>query len=443
MSREIQLTEQILELVGDRAEAEVLASTGNLALTRFANSFIHQNVAETGEAVNLRVAVVGRVASAKTTATSDDSLKGFVDAALETAAMQPVDDDWAGVAPLAPIPAIVHADDATYDATPEARADLVKDFVDAGKGMLAAGFCQTEGQSVAFANSAGQTASGRSTSAIIDGIHQSETSAGSGHAASVAIGDLDGAAVGALAARRAIDSATPFDTKPGEYEVILAPEAVGTLAVFLGFYGFNGKMLSDGQSFVDLGAQQFDQRFQMWDDVTDPRAMGIPFDTEGTPKGHLALVTDGVTRGVAHNRKTAKKFGVASTGNNIPGSDGWGPVPTNVFVGGGERSVGELIAGVERGIYVSTFNYCRILDPMTMVVTGLTRNGTFMIENGRITDPVTNMRFTQSFVDALSEGSILGLGDDARFADSEFAPGIMYVPTMRLASWNFTGGAEG
>jgi predicted Zn-dependent protease len=443
MSRETQIAERILELVGDRAEAEVLASTGNLALTRFANSFIHQNVAEEGEAVSLRVAVDGRVASSKTTATGDDSLAAFVGAALETATMQPVDDDWAGVTAPVSLPAIEHADDATYDASPDARAELVKAFVDAGNGLLAAGYCQTEGQSVAFANSAGHAVSARSTSAIIDGIHQTGTSAGSGHAASAAIGDLDGAAVGALAAQRAIDSATPFDTKPGEYDVILAPDAVGTLAVFLGFYAFNGKMLSEGQSFVDLGSRQIDERLQMWDDVTDPRAMGVPFDTEGTPKGRLELVTDGVTRAVAHNRKTAKKFGIASTGNNIPGSEGWGPVPTNVFVGGGDRSVDELISGVERGIYVSAFNYCRILDPKTMVVTGLTRNGTFMIENGRITDAVTNMRFTQSFVDALGEDTILGLGNDARFADSEFAPGIMYVPTMRLASWNFTGGAEG
>ena len=443
MSREIQLTEQILDLVEGRAEAEVLASTGNLALTRFANSFIHQNVAEEGEAVSLRVAVDGRAASSKTTSTGDDSLAAFVDAALETASMQPVDDEWAGVTPPAAPPAIEHADDATYDASPGARADLVKSFVDAGNGMLAAGYCQTEGRSVAFANSAGQAVSGRTTSAIIDGIHQTGTSAGSGHAASVAIGDLDGAAVGALAAQRAIDSAPPLDAEPGEYEVILAPEAVATLAVFLGFYGFNGKMLSEGQSFVEVGSQQFDGRFQMWDDVTDRRAMGVPFDTEGTSKARLDLVVDGVTSGVAHNRKTAKKLGVASTGNNIPGSEGWGPVPTNVFVGGGDRPVDRLIEGVERGLYVSTFNYCRILDPKTMVVTGLTRNGTFMIENGRITGAVANMRFTQSFVDALGEGTILGLGNDARFADSEFAPGIMYVPTMHLTSWNFTGGAEG
>jgi len=249
--------------------------------------------------------------------------------------------------------------------------------------------------------------------------------------------------VGELAAQRAIDSVAPIDVEPGEYAVILAPEAVATIAVFLGFYGFNGKMLSEGQSFVDLGRQQFDERFQMWDDVTDPRAMGLAFDTEGTPKAHLDLVVDGVSRGVAHNRRTAHKIGVASTGNHLPGAEDWGPIPTNVFVGGGDDAPGELLAGVERGIYVSMFNYCRILDPKTMVVTGLTRNGTFMVEHGGITDAVTNLRFTQSFVDALGDGRILGLGNDARFADSEFAPGIMYVPTMHLGSWNFTGGAEG
>ncbi len=443
MSREIQLTEQVLELVGDRAEAEVVASTGNLALTRFANSFIHQNVAEDDEAISLRVAVDGRVASAKTTVTGAETLAAFVDGALETASMQPVDEDWPGLAPSSDVPAVVHADAATYDAAPGARAGIVKEFVDAGGGMFAAGYCQTEGRSVAFANSAGQAASGRQTNAIVDGIHQTGTSAGAGHAASVAIGDLDGAAVGRLAAQRAIDSATPLDTKPGEYEVILAPEAVGTLAVFLAFYGFNGKMLEEGQSFVDLGTEQSDERFQMWDDVTDLRAMGVPFDIEGTPKRRLDLVADGVTRAVAHNRRTAKRAGVEPNGNSVPGADGWGPTPTNLFVGGGDRSVDDLIAGVERGIYVSTFNYCRILDPKTMVVTGLTRNGTFMIENGRITDAVTNMRFTQSFIDALDSGRIRGLGNDARFADSEFGPGITFVPTMHLASWNFTGGAEG
>jgi len=443
MRRDAQIAEQVLDLVGDRAEAEVVVSTGNLALTRFANSFIHQNVAEDGESVSLRVAVDGRVASAQTTVTGPDALAAFVDAALETASLQPADPDWPGLAPPAPVPDVEHADEATYEASPETRAAIVRDFVAAGDGMLAAGYCQTEGRSVTFADSAGQTVSGRHTSAIVDGIHQTGTSAGSGHATSVAIGDLDGAAVGELAARRAADAVEPGEIVPGSYEVILAPEAVGTMAIFLAFYGFNGKMVEEGQSFVDLGTRQFDERFRFWDDVTDPRALGVPFDTEGTPKGRLDLVADGVTKAVAHNRKTGKRAGTGSNGNNVPGSEAWGPIPTNLFIGGEAGTVDEMISRVERGIYVATFNYCRVLDPKTLVVTGLTRNGTFLIEDGRITGAVANMRFTQSFVEALGAGTILGIGDDERFADSEFGPGITFVPTMHLASWNFTGGAEG
>jgi predicted Zn-dependent protease len=443
MSRATDLCERVLALVGDRAEAEVVTFHGNLSLTRFANSFIHQNVAEEGDTVNLRVAIDGRIASAATTATTPAALESFVDGTLKTAALQPTDVDWPGVGQPAGVPDVEHVDGATYDAPPSARAGLVKAFVDAGKGLVAAGFCQTEGQTVAFANTAGRAVERRQSSAVIDGIHQTGTSSGSGHAASAAIRDLDGHAVGSIAAQRAINGAMPFDLKPGTYEVVLAPEAVGTIAIFLGFYGFNGKLLSEGQSFAELGGHQFDERFSMWDDVTDPRALGIPFDTEGTPKRRLDLVSAGMTEAVAHNRRTARKMGTTSTGHHHPGADALGPIPTNLFIAGGSSTVDDLIANVERGVYVSTFNYCRVLDPKTLVVTGLTRNGTFMIENGRITGAVTNLRFTQSFVEALGDGRVLGAGDDARFADSEFGPGFTFVPTMHLASWNFTGGAGG
>ena len=443
MSRETDLAEETLGLVANRADAEVTATSGNLALTRFANSFIHQNVAEEGESVSLRVAVDGRVASATTTRTDSEPLAAFVDATLETAALQTGDETWPGLAPPAAVPTVDHTDDATYHATAADRAAKVESFVDAGGGLVAAGYCETEGSSVAFVNSAGQHAAGRITRAVVDGIHQTGASAGSGHAAGPRLSDLDAGVVGAQAAARARDSETTFDAKPGEYEVVLAPECVGTIAVFIGFYGFNAKAYLEGQSFAEIGVTQFDERFQMWDDVTDPRALGVPFDREGTPKGRTDLAKDGVTVGLAHDRRTAKQAGVASTGHFGPGSDIYGPFATNVFVGGGHESVDALISGVERGLYVSTFNYCRVLDPKTLVVTGLTRNGTFMIENGKITGAVSNLRFTQSFVDALGPGRVLGLGDDARFADSEFATGIMYTPSLRLASWNFTGGVSG
>jgi predicted Zn-dependent protease len=438
-----KLADQVLGLVRDRAEAEVLASSGVSSLTRFANSSIHQNVGEYVDSVSLRVAVGGRVASGKTTRTSAEALESFVENTLATALRQPVDEDWPGLTEPVEIEKIEHYDAETADASPVERAELVRAFVDEGEGLLAAGYCETEGGTHTFTNSAGQRATGRETSAVIDGIHQTDTSAGSGHAMSVAIGDLDAAAVGALAARRARDSEKTFDAKPGVYEVVLAPEAAATIGIFLAVYGFNAKSFEEGMSFAEIGAQQFDEGFSLRDDALDARARGVIFDSEGTPKQRIDLVEGGKTLALAHNRRTAKKAGVESTGNSFPGAEMFGPVPFNLFIDAGDETQDELIAGVERGIYVSNFNYCRVLDPKSMVVTGLTRNGTFMIENGEITGAVSNLRFTQSFVEALAMGRVLGRGNDDRFADSEFGAGFVHAPSLRLEGWNFTGGAEG
>ena len=443
MTRQQELVETTLGLVAGRAEAEVYADVGRSSLTRFANSFIHQNVSEDVAEVTLKVAIDGRVSSSTTTDTTPEGLAAFVDAVIDTAALQPVDHEWPGIGNPAEYSAVGHWDEATADADPVDRALAVKAFVDADEGMLAAGFCQTESRGHAFGNTNGVRANGRFTTAAIDGIHQSATSAGSGHAAGSKIGDLDAAAIGTLAAQRARDSAKPFDAKPGEYEVVLSPECVSTIGIFLNAYGFNAKTAEEGMSFAELGSQQFDESVNIWDDATDPRALYVAFDLEGTPKRHTNLVTDGVTRSLLHNRRTATKAGTDSTGHAVPGGDVFGPFAINMFIGGGDSTVEALVSGVERGIYVSSFNYCRVLDPKSLVVTGLTRNGTFMIENGAITDAVTNLRFTQSFISALGPGNVLGIGNDARFADSEFGPLLVHAPSMCLASWNFTGGADG
>lgn len=444
MTDHVELTETTLDLVDGRAEAEVLVDVGVSALTRFANSFIHQNVAEVASTVHLRVATPDhRVASSTATTTSPDALKRFVDRTLEIATEQPPDEHWPGFGGPVESSPVDHWDQATADADPVARADAVKAFVDAGAGLSAAGYCQTEARYQAYRNTQGRTATGRFTTAVLDGIHQTGESAGSGHAAGRSLGDLDAEATGAGAARRAEDARSPFDAKPGDYEVVLAPECVATIAVFLDVYGFNAKTHQEGMSFVEVGADQFDPSISIRDDATHPEALFVGFDTEGTPKGRLDLVDGGRTSALVHDRRTAAKAGGTSTGHAAQGSETWGPFAWNVFVEPGTSRPEDLVAGVERGIYVSTFNYCRVLDPKSLVVTGLTRNGTFMIENGVITDPVSNLRFTQSFVSALGPGNVAAIGADARFADSEFGATLVHAPSMRLRSWNFTGGADG
>ena len=443
MTAEQNIAEQVLELVGPSADAEVTVNAGTSSLTRFANSFIHQNVGEEGSTVSLRLSVDGRVASGTTTNLEAAALERFVADTTAAARVQPVDPDWPGLVAPTEVPRVEHFDPATADAPPQARADKVKAFVDAAPELSAAGYCETAGVTVAFANSAGHRATGRYSRAILDGIQQTPASSGSGHATGLSLDDLDAAATGALAGARARDGAVTFDTKPGEYEVVLAPECVATIAVFLAVYGFNAKAALEGQSFARVGDAQFDPQIHLVDDVTDRRALGIAFDSEGTPKQRLALIDAGVTSSLAHDRRTARKAGTVSTGHATPGSDVWGPVAHTLFLQEGQTAVEEMVAAVERGIYVATFNYCRVLDPKSLVVTGLTRNGTFMIENGKITGAVSNLRFTQSFVAALGPGNVIGIGDDARFGDSEFGPGVAHVPSLRLGSWNFTGGADG
>jgi len=435
------LADAIIQAVGDRAEAEVLVAGGTSALTRFANSFIHQNVAEQGLLADLRVAVDGRVAQVSSTRV--DQISELVEQVLTAARLRPQDSDWPGLILPTPAPDTNHFDLDTAGVQPSARAKLVRAFAEAGPGMRAAGYCDTETSTVAFANSAGQRLAARSTRATLDGIQQTPNSAGKGHHTSSRFADLDGARIGQRAAIKAEGSRDPGDLAPGRYPVVLDPECVATILTFLAFYGFNAKQVIEGQSFAEVGAAQFDRSIDVWDDATDARAVGIGFDTQGTPKRKLSLIAAGVTNSLVHDRRTAKRMEAASTGHAIPGGEAYGAFPTNLFVGEGQASSEELLASMEQGLLVTEFNYCRILDPKTQVVTGLTRNGTFLVEAGKIVRPITNLRFTQSFVDALSPGAVLGIGNDGRLADSEFGVGVVWAPSLRLAEWNFTGGAKG
>jgi predicted Zn-dependent protease len=433
----VAICEEVLALVGDRAEAEVSVTTGASSLTRFANSVIHQNVGEELRRVELRVAVDGRLAAASTNSRDEAELRRFVEDTLVAARLRPVDPDWPGLAPEAPTPRTAAYDDATHHAAPDERAAVVRDFVRAAIDLRAAGYCSTSGMRIAFANSAGQRAEGRVSEAVLDGIHQTATSAGSAHRSSSRLGDIDGDAVGWLAADRARRSAGAVDVDPGEYEVVLAPVAAAEVFTFLGYYGFNGRAVTEERSFARIGEQQFDESLTLFDDPTDRRTVGVGFDREGTPKRPLVLVRNGVTVAVVHDRRSAAKAGTESTGHAESAADE-GPVPGNVFVAPGTASYADLVGQMGRGLLVTELNYSRVLDPKTMVVTGLTRNGTFLVEDGKVVGAVANMRFTQSFVGALAPGRIRGIGNDGILVGSR-----VWAPSLHLASWSFTGGARG
>jgi predicted Zn-dependent protease len=431
----VEIADRLVDLVGDRAEAEASCATGRSALTRFANSSIHQNVADDYVWARVRVAVGGRVASASTDRPTEEGLQRLVERSLAAAAMRAVDPEWPGLAPPAPAPQTHAYDEATHRADPALRAQVVREFVDAGPQLRAAGYVDSNGSTSAFANSAGQRLLGRSSSSTIEAIHRTATSDGRGWQSSSRLSDIDGGAAGRTAAEKARRGDDLVDIEPGRYEVVLEPFCLANMLEFIRD-GFNARTVEEDRSFVKLGELQLDPAITLWDDATDPRAISRGFDAEGTAKRRVDLVADGVPLALCHDRKTAAKAGTESTGHGFGGD--MGGIATNLFMAPGTQSVEELIGAVERGLLVTEFWYTRILDPKTQVVTGLTRNGTFLIEGGEIVGGVPNLRFTQSYVDALRPGNVLGVADDARLFD-----GTYHVPTVRLGEWNFTGGAKG
>ncbi len=200
---------------------------------------------------------------------------------------------------------------------------------------------------MAFANSAGQRLIGRTTSAQLDGIARTETSDGSARAASVRLADLDGTSVGAEAAQRARDAADATDLEPGSYEVVLSPSCVVNVLSFLAIYGFNGRAVEEGRSFVRLGETQFDPAISVADDVTHPMAVGIGFDAEGTPKSpRRPGRATASTTAIVHDRRTAKALDGRSTGHAVPGAGAFGALPANLVLEAGSGTAEELLAGV-------------------------------------------------------------------------------------------------
>ena len=461
------VADHVLALVGSRASAVVSAVAGISSLTRFANSRIHQNVTEDRAFVTLAVALDGgRMARAVTTRADPAGLAALVERALAAAALRPPDPEFAGFAPMSPVPAVDHWDDATSDPTPARRAEVVAAFVDAVRSSAAAsgssgggkdrapeaaGYCATKATTLVLASSTGQRAIGRVTAAEVDGIARAATDGppadGLGHATSSRLADLDGAACGRVAGAKAVAGLTAVSVPPGAWEVVLEPKAVAEALLFPAYLGFNGKQHAEGTSFVHLGEAQWDAGIDLWDDATDARALGMPVDHEGTPTARLDLVRAGVSVGLAHDRRTAALAGAEPTGHSV-GAEAMGAIPTDLFLGPAAGASpppsspsGDVLAGVERGLLVSDLWYNRILDPKSQVVTGLTRNGLFLVEGGQVVGAVRNLRYTQSIAGAFGPGRVLALGDDARLVGQD---GVrVFTPSVRLARWAFTGDATG
>lgn len=449
-----------IALPGAEVGAEVQAH--EMALTRFAESVIHQNVSEELISVRLTVHHDGRTATSSGTVVDSGDVEGVVARLVGAVGVAPRDVGWPGLAGSAAAGDSASPDPATSAAGPVERAEAVRAFVDGAGGLQTAGYCRTTTRRVAFANSDGHLLSGEAAECGIAGVARAPLADGAmadgvARMMPASFADLDAHALGARAAAKARAWTDPVELDPGRYEVVLEPDAVADLLGNLASWGFNGRMVTERRSFVDLGADQLDPSLTL---VDDPGATGVGFDSEGTPSERLTLVESGRPVAVAHDRRTAAEAGGRSTGHSMVGWLGAGAMPRQLGIlpsGGAESadevegpicdsSTAELVAGMERGILVSDLWYTRVLDSRKLVLTGLTRNGVWLVEDGQVVAPVKNFRFTQSYSEALAPGQVLGIG-----RTSTPIPGDTYsatsprfgCPALRLASWNFTGGASG
>jgi PmbA protein len=451
-SREVDPADDSLRLADDvvaralkagATEAEALVMGDDSSLTRFANSEIHQNVAETSRSVNLRFVLGRRIAVLSSDRTDDEGLGLLVERAAAVVRTTEELDDWGGLpGPDGAEPASVRGWSVeTAEASPEFRADGVRAVISAADeaGVIAYGSFSTGVDTVAVANSAGIRAAEQRTSSQLITVSMSP-GGGSGYAEAVSmdVSTIDGAAIGREAAAKARASDAAVSLPPGDYPVVLEEYAVVDITDMLGYLGFSALAVEEGRSFVEPGKQIGSELVTIVDDGTDPAGLPMGFDFEGVAKQRLTLVENGICREVVYDAQTAAREDRRSTGHGLPAPNPYGPFPLNTVMSAGSTSRDDLIGGLDRGLLVTRFHYTNPVHPKLAIITGMTRDGTFLVEGGRIVGPVRNLRYTQSYLDALAAVSAVS---SSRKTVKGFL-GCAVVPALRIDGWTFTGATE-
>ncbi len=423
-------------------QTEVSVYGTDSALTRFANNIIHQNVAERNVDVIVRVLDKHRQGVASTNDLSENGLHDIVSRATAIATVLPPSDAVVVLPKPAPVRSASGHVVATAECGPAERAAAAKVACKkaVGKGMIAAGAFSTGTFEIAVANSLGLFVRHSATRAEFLTVITAETSSGYASHISSDIKEIDAEALSDEAIHRAEGSSNPKTIEPGEYEVILEENAVSDLLDFLEYLSFSALAVQESRSFMSgkLGQQVLGENISIWDDGLDPSGLPAPFDFEGVPKQRVDFIVNGVANSPCYDTRTAAVDGKASTGHALPPGSTYGPMPMNVFLKPGNATKEQMVASMKRGLLVSRFWYTRVVHPLTLHVTGMTRDGLFLVENGEVAGGIKNLRFTQSYVDALNKVQMIGR--DTKIVREFFA--YNRVPALKIGAWNFTGATE-
>ena len=436
-------------------EAELWAHRRRSAITRYAKNESHQNALADETFVQARVVVGGAIGIASANSLAPADLRQLLADARAAAELSVPNTDWPGFAPPQTAGETKSFDAATAKADAATQAAPIREIAAAArsKGLRAAGTHQIELTEDAVANSLGAAAYAPTTWAYLRALVLTDAG-GSGWAE-----DL-GSSTGALDARgvatRAIEKATLDHDRtqldPGDYEAVFEELAIAEVLRFVSLTGLTGQTLKDGRSFmVKQGGSSGETRFgeqvtgpllSLWEDALDPRTIATPFDVEGTSKKRVPLIESGVARGVVHDRQSAKWFNTTSTGHAADARRyGAGGHAGNLTMGGGDATREQLIASVKRGVLITRFHYTNTPDPKRATMTGTTRDGTFLIENGEITRALANVRYRMSALDLFAGIDLLGKQRLVRdwWSSNGMGSIVCLAPAVKVARATITG----
>jgi predicted Zn-dependent protease len=402
-------------------------------------------VAEKNRTLILRVVKDKRIAVLTTNQLNRSSLRDLLRNAISITEVQHPNEDFVSLPTPQSIPEINTFHENIKSLTPNRKVKVINDLFKMvrGKDLQASGSFSNGEVEVAVVNSLGVEAYQRYSDLVFHLIVEND--GGSGYAGFVSR-DPDQLDIVSLA-REAIQKASRgvlAQIEPGEYEVILEPYAVSELLSFLGYLGFHALAVQEGRSFFcnEFGKKLVDSRVTIYDDGLDAEGLQIPFDFEGVPKRRAIFFEEGVVKEVTYDSFTGGREGKDSTGHGLVAPNTEGPVPINLFMKGGESSLEEMVRSVRKGIYVTRFHYTNVVEPMKTVLTGMTRDGTFLIEEGEIKGPIKNLRFTESVLRALSRVSAISKDrrtcSEGTVYSRRFITGVV-APAIKVDGFNFSG----
>ena len=435
-----ELTQQIIAL-SKADQTEVIFNGMDSALTRFANSTIHQNVAETNTEIRVRLIYGKKMGVASSNDLSPETLKRTVDTARAIAQRQPENPEFKSLPGPQPIQSVEAFVERTAKFTPEQRAQIVNVLCKKAKekGVVAAGAFNTMAFEVAVANSLGVFAYHPSTVADINTVMIADTGSGYASFTHPDASRVNAETLASEAIDKALKTRDPQALAPGDYTVLLEEYAVTDIADFLAYLSFSALAVQEERSFMKgkIGEKVMGDNVTLWDDGCAADTIALPFDYEGVPRQKVTFVENGIARGVVYDTTTAQREGKTSTGHSLPAPNALGPYAAHMFIAPGGTPKTEMIKGVERGIWVTRFWYTRVVHPMKVLITGMTRDGTFLIENGEVTKPVKNFRFTTSYLDALN--NVRAISRETKLFRDDWSGAARRVPALLADGFRFTG----